>query len=362
VRPDRRHHGVERDHGRRRNVREVAAEIGEAVDGEDADAAAIGQDGEPPPGEGAEPSERFRRGEQFVEIEHAQQTGAAERGVVDRVGTGKRAGVGRGRLGALGVAAGLDHDHRLAARRGARRRHELARIADRFDVEQNGARRPVQREVIEQIAEIDIDRIADGHYGGKADAVRRRPFDEPRGDGAGLRDQSQIAGARIRGGKAGIEVRARYQQAEAIGTDEPQPLRPRDRRAAFGERPCAVAEARRDDDRARRTLVGDGGDGLGHHGRRNRDDGEIGYGFQLLVRFDRADAVDVVIARIDQMDGALKAAQVAHNSAPDRPLARARADHGDRVRRKQFVQTIGRHRVGPVMASAVYIRLPPKTI
>ena len=43
-------------------------------------------------------------------------------------------------LHAVAGAAGLDDDHRLVARRGARRRHELARRLDRFDVEQDRAR------------------------------------------------------------------------------------------------------------------------------------------------------------------------------------------------------------------------------
>ena len=64
----------------------------------------------------------------------------AERGVVDRVHAGQRAGVrGRG-LGRCGVAAGLDRDDRLQARRRARRRHELARLRDGLDVEQDRAR------------------------------------------------------------------------------------------------------------------------------------------------------------------------------------------------------------------------------
>ena len=41
-------------------------------------------------------SQRFGGSEQFVEVEHPQQAGAAERGAIDGVGTGERAGVGRG--------------------------------------------------------------------------------------------------------------------------------------------------------------------------------------------------------------------------------------------------------------------------
>ena len=48
----------------------------------------------------------------------------------------------------------------LIARRSARRRHELARIVDRFDIKQDRARLAIEREEIKQVAEIDIDLVA----------------------------------------------------------------------------------------------------------------------------------------------------------------------------------------------------------
>ena len=80
---------------------ELAAEIRQPVHRKHADAAAVGQDGKPLAGERRHMSEGLRGGEQFVEIEHAQQTGAAERGVIDRIRAGERAGMGHRRLGAL---------------------------------------------------------------------------------------------------------------------------------------------------------------------------------------------------------------------------------------------------------------------
>ena len=74
-------------------------------------------------------AERLGGREQLVEIEDAQQAGAAERGVIDRVGAGERAGVRHRRFGALRVPSRFDHEHRLGPRRRARRRHELARIS-----------------------------------------------------------------------------------------------------------------------------------------------------------------------------------------------------------------------------------------
>ena len=69
----------------RRNGGKLTAEIDKAVDSKDANAAAIGEDGEPLPFKRGQTSKRFGGGKQFVEIEHPQQPGAAERGFIDRV-------------------------------------------------------------------------------------------------------------------------------------------------------------------------------------------------------------------------------------------------------------------------------------
>ena len=108
-----------------------AAEIDQAIDGEHAQSAAIRQHGEALSGKRLQPAERLGRIEQLFEIEDAEQAGTVERGVIDRVGAGERAGMGRGSLRALRAPSRLDDDHRLGARRRTRRRHELARILDR---------------------------------------------------------------------------------------------------------------------------------------------------------------------------------------------------------------------------------------
>jgi hypothetical protein len=59
------------------------------------------------------------------------------------------------------MAAGLDHHHGLDASGSARRRHEFARVVDRLDVEQNRPGRAIEREEIEQVAEIDVDLVSE---------------------------------------------------------------------------------------------------------------------------------------------------------------------------------------------------------
>ena len=139
-----------------------------------------------------------------------------ERGIIDRVRTGQRAGVGRSRFRALRHAAGFDDHDRLDPGGGARRRHELAGVLDRFDIEQDRACLAVQREIIEQIGDIDVELVADRNDPGKADRALRRPIHHACGNGAGLRDQRQISRAGHVRGEAGIETGTGHHDAETI--------------------------------------------------------------------------------------------------------------------------------------------------
>ena len=102
-------------------------------------AAAVGQDREGFRPIGPESSQCFGRQKQLLKRVYAQHAGARDGCVVDHVRARQRAGVrGCGALALVGTP-GLDDDHRLVARRRARRRHELARRLDGFDVQEDGA-------------------------------------------------------------------------------------------------------------------------------------------------------------------------------------------------------------------------------
>ena len=79
---------------------------------------------------------------------------------------------------------------------------------------------PVERKVVEQVAKIDVELIAERNHRGEADAPACRPFDKPGGDGARLRHQREIAALRAARGKAGVEMGARNHHAETVGTDD----------------------------------------------------------------------------------------------------------------------------------------------
>ena len=156
---------------------------------------------------------------------------------------------------ALRHAARFDDDDRLDPGGGARRRHELAGVLDRLDVEQDGLRLFIQREVIEQIGDIDVELVADRNDAGKADGALRRPIHHARGDGAGLRDQRQISRRRHMRGKARIETDAGHHDAEAIRTDQPHAVFLRGPLRRVRQRTRTVAEPGTDDDRTRRAAT-----------------------------------------------------------------------------------------------------------
>jgi hypothetical protein len=164
-------------------------------------------------------------------------------------------------------------------------------------------------------------------------------------NGPGLRDQRQIARWRRRGGKARIELRPRHEHAEAIGTDEAHAGRAGVLLTEGGKRTGAVAEPGRDDDADRGALARRRGNGVRYGGGRHRNGDDIGHLQQGVIGFDRAYSLDLVVARIDQMNRAREtgAAKVFEHGAARRCFARRCADDGDRSRREKRLETVVRH-------------------
>ena len=345
ARPGRRQHAVEATHRGLVQRGQGTAEVDQPVHRQHADAAAIGQDRQPPAGRAAQVAEGLGGGEELVQGQHPQQAGAAERGVVDRVRAGQGAGMGGGRPRTLGVAAGLDHHHRLGARGRARGGHELARVADRFDVEQDRAGLRVLGEPVQQVAEIHVQRVAQRNHGREADRARHTPFHQPRGDRARLRHQRQVALERAARGEAGVEPDMRGHHPQAVGPDHAQAVRARRLAQALeqGTRPLPEAGG----DHHRGTGAGGHrlGDHPGHRVRRRGHDHQLRLERQVRQARHRGQTVDLPVLRVDQAHrtGEAGLAQVAHHRPADRALARAGADHGDRLGAEDRVQGVGTH-------------------
>ena len=107
-----------------------------------------------------------------------------------------------------------------------------------------------------------------------------------------------------------------------------------------------MAEPGTDNDGARRTvaarLIDQACDGTSRRGQ----DNEFRCKSQLCDAVSGRDTVDLVVARIDEAEFALELglANIVENGAADRAMARTGPDQRDGMRRKQILQTIGRHR------------------
>ena len=203
----------------------------------------------------------------------------------------------------------------------------------------------IQREVIEQIGDIDIELIADRNDAGKADGALCRPVHHARGNGTGLRDQRQISRGRHMRGKARIEADARHHDAQAIRADQPHAVFLRRPLRCLRWRTRTMPEPGADDDRTRRTtaacLVDQACDGLCRRG----EDDEFGRKSQFCDAANARNTIDLVIARIDEAEFALELgfANIVEEGATDRAMARAGPDQSDGMRRKQILQAIGGH-------------------
>ena len=208
VRPGARQRLVEHAERARQERRELAALVHQQVGGDDAGAAAVGQDGQPLVARRAAMAQRLGGVEQLAQPVHAHQPGAREGRVIDRGRSRHGAGMrGRG-LGGGGVAARLQHDHRLHARDAARGRHELARLGDALDVHQHGARVVVARQHVQNVAEVDVGHVAHGDQVREADVLRGAPVGEPGQHGARLRDGGDAPGLELARPEAGVEADA----------------------------------------------------------------------------------------------------------------------------------------------------------
>ncbi|MNM80697.1 hypothetical protein D3C81_926700 [compost metagenome] len=217
ARPAFRQHLVQLRDGGRRQIRERAAQRLQLVHRQTTHTTTIAENGQTSARERPQASQRFGGGEQLVQCVDAQQAGTIERRAVDRVGSGQCLRMrARAFTIGLGLATGLDHHHRLGTRRGTCGGHELARVADLVDVQQDRAGAVVGSEVIEQVAEIHVQRIAQRHHARETNRTRHAPLHQGGGNRAGFGNQGEVTGLRRVRGDAGVEPRMRRDDAQAV--------------------------------------------------------------------------------------------------------------------------------------------------
>ncbi len=244
------------------------------------------------------------------------------------------------------VAAGLDDDDGLVARRRPRGRHELARRVDRFDVEQDRARVRVAAEVVEQVAEVHVGRVAERDEVREPDAAALRVVEHRGRQRAGLGNERERARARADVREACIEPDAGHQQADAVGAEDPQAMRARRLEHAAHQ---LRSRRRRRHGRDHDGRAGAAMPELVHQARQRRgrgaDDSEIRRRRQLLDCGPGAPAGDRPVPQVDRPELATEAAgeHIADHRRAHAAGTVGCADHGDRGRTQQLVEVAGAH-------------------
>jgi len=317
------------------------------IDRQRAHAAPVGQDRQPTAGKRTHLPQRARGGEQFVQRAHAQQAGTAERGAVHRIRARQvlrmRAAGGRD-LGAAAVP-GLHHDDRFGTRGGTRGRHELARVADRFHVQQDRAGTVIGGEVVQQVGEVDVQRIAQRHHGGEADRLAHAPFDQATGDGTRLRNQCEVAGLRETAGQTGVEARVRRDHAQAVRAEHAQASLAREGFELRGGRAGSAAHRRGQHHHRTGTFLRSLRGQLRHRCRRRGDHHQVRRPRQVAQVARDRDAVHRRRMLVHQPDLALEAAgaQVLDHRTTHRAWPRLAAHHRHGARTEDRIEAVGAH-------------------
>ena len=356
--PARRHEAAQALDGLLLERRQAVAGEVEAVLHHQAGTAAVAQHDEAVAAQRAGAQHGLGGAEHLLELVHPQDAGAAQRGVVhvvvaDQVGHLEEERVGDAHQRVVGRAPGLDRDHRLVARGGARGRHEGAAVLDGLDVEQDRACARVRGEEVEYLAEADVQAVAERDEVREADLLAQRPVEHHGADRVALGDEAELARARGDLREGGVEAEPGHQDAERAAAEQAHLVAAGDLEDAALERAAVGAErgvelVGHHHHRARAAFAEFLDDARYERGR-GTDDCQVGRLRQGGDARIGEYAGDRGAPRIDRHDrpGELARQQVAHEDVAHATLARARADHGDRARIEQAFQVAEAHRLAP---------------
>ena len=214
-----------------------------------------------------------------------------------------------------------------------------------LDIEQDGARAPILREIVEAIAEIDVDLVAQRYDAGKTHVALRTPFEQRGRDRTGLRNQGEVAQPRRSRREAGIELCLWRDDAETVRPDDPQPIFAGCPRDQIFRGSGAAIKAGGNNDRHAAAQPPGLVDKPGHRGLRRSDDHHIDGAPDRGERRHARAAFDLPVMGIDEVQRPRKAAivQVRQQRLAQRTLARTGADQGDRARFEEVFEAVGAH-------------------
>ena len=291
VRPAVRQELVEFLDGLRREFRQSAAAGDQGVGGHDSRPAGIGDDRQ------AVGLGRQLAGQQFGAIEHVVDfqdpldACPLEGGFIDRIDARHGPGVrGRGLGRFLEPPRLVGHD-RLRAGKGPGRGEELAGLADRFDIQNDGARFRRGTEIVDQVAHAHVEHVADGDEVREADPFVDGPIEHRRAERSRLGDETDMPGVRRHGGEAGIQMEPGNDDSQAVGSEDPHAvelaLLVADGFFQFAAGLARLAETGREDDDAADAFFAARPHDSRHGRGRRADHGQIGDGGNALDILDR---------------------------------------------------------------------------
>lgn len=279
--------------------------------------------------------QRLRRREQLPHRIEPYHASPAQGSVEYIVRSHQSAGVGEGGLATNRVAADLDQEHRLDARRRPQSAHEAARMADALDVEKNVLCLGVGSQVVQQLAEMHVRRTAKGNHAGEPDVVGLGPVENRRAQRARLRNQADRAAIGATIGEGGVQADLRPHDSQTVGADQTDAVatgafqRGALERGALG---AGFGKACRNHDGGADTRAAAGFHDLGDRLWLRGDDRQIE---PLRNVFDRRiahQAMDLLVLGIDREQLALetRVEHVSNQHGTDGALTFAGSDHGDR--------------------------------
>ena len=326
---------------------------GGRVGGEQAEGVGVADDRDPATARQRLVGEQLRDVEHLVERVDLDDAGLLEHRVDGLLRRGDLAD-GVAHRHALAVAAGADRDDRLAAGDAAGDAGELARVADRLEVEQHDLGGVVLLPVLQEVVARHVGAVAGADERREAEAAVVDLLEDRRAEGSRLAEEARPAarGHHRREGRVERHGRVGVDDAERVGADQPQPVGARQPDEPALPQPALLAglgEARGDHDEAVDALGRAVEDDVVHRLGRHGHDGHVDVAGDLRDGGVRRQAGHRVGARVDGVDpsGEVAHHQVAHQRPADGVLAPAGADdgHGPGVE-----ELLDRRRLGAVLA------------
>ena len=248
----------------------------------------------------------------------------------------------------FGMATGLDNDHGLRPGCGTHPAHESTGILHTLDVEDDALRLRVRREVVKDVTEAEVCSDTGGHNSREGNVAVLGPVKDRRAQGTRLRYQGDAALGGVVVAERGVQPDARTDQAKAVRSEKPDPVRAGEIDDLALKRPAAPADlaesGREDDHRLDPVLAAVLDDGRDRGGGR-RHDCQVDLPVDRLEIGIRPVTLDLVMLRIDRVDLPLESPtqQVLVDDLADGIGTVARTEHHDGFRGEKGFQIVRAH-------------------